>query len=83
MSEKRTLRIEKVPATSLLCIRWNGGGEVPAMLSGNYTSHAAAKQAIKVWQSLAERDVVVDEPILDEDKARALKRGPRKDIQPI
>lgn len=83
MTEKRSLKIEKVPATTLVCIKWNGGGEVPAMLTGNYTSPAAAKQAIRVWESLNEREVEVEEPILDEDKARTIKRNPRKDIQPI
>lgn len=75
----RSLRIERVPATTLVCIKWNGGGEVPALLSGNYTSHAAAKQAIVSWQATqpAEREVEVESPSEDVDKERAeaRKRG--------
>jgi hypothetical protein len=78
----RTLRIEKVPATTLYCIRWNGGGEVPAMLAGSYTNQAAAKQAIEVWKSQSGRvEVEEDSPPADE----AVKRigRPKKEIQPL
>lgn len=74
----RSLRIEKVPATTLVCVKWNGGGEVPAPLSGTYTSHAAARQAIDIWKSMNSREEVEEEsPALDEDKERqeARKRG--------
>lgn len=80
----RSLRIEKVPATTLVCIKWNGGGEVPAVLSGTYTSHAAAKLAIDVWKAQNGREEVEEEsPPMDEDKDRqeARKRGrPAKHI---
>lgn len=80
----RSLRIEKVPATTLVRIAWNGGGEVPNALSGTYTSHASAKLAIAVWKAAAGRDEVEEEsPALDEDKERqeARKRGrPAKQI---
>lgn len=74
----RSLRIEKVPSTTLVCVKWNGGGEVPAALSGTYTSPAAAKQAIAVWQAVnGKEDVVEESPPMDEEKERieARKRG--------
>lgn len=75
---ERSLRIEKVPATTLVCIKWNGGGELPAALQGNFTSHLQAKRVIDIWKINNDRlDVVEDSPSLDEDKERleARKRG--------
>lgn len=84
MSDKRSLRIEKVPATTMVCIKWNGGGEVPAALSGSFTSVALARQAINVWKLQGGREDVEEEsPSFDEDKERqeARKRGrPAKQI---
>lgn len=34
MSEQRSLRIEQVPASTLVRIAWNGGGELPEELKG-------------------------------------------------
>lgn len=77
MTNSKSLRIEKVPASTLLCIKWNGGGEVPAVLSGTYTSYYAANQAIKAWLAeQGDREVEVDEPQLDEQAVmQAKKRG--------
>jgi hypothetical protein len=72
MSEtnERSLRIEKVPASTLVRIAWNGGGEVPQSLQGSFTSHAAARQAIEVWKiNEAKREVREESPPLDEAKA--------------
>lgn len=74
----RSLRIEKVPAAALYCIKWNGGGEVPAVLSGHYTSPLAAQQAIDAWAASAEREVEVESPPADEAKKRG--RPPIKSI---
>lgn len=82
MTDKRTLRIEKVPASTLLRIVWNGGGEVPAALSGSYTSHLSAETAIKAWMAANDREVEIDSPGPDEQKAEQKKRG-RPPIQPI
>lgn len=81
MTEKRSLRIEKVPASTLVCIKWNGGGEVPAALSGHYTSYLQAKLAIDAWLADNDKEVVVVEPQLDEQAGKT-KRG-RPPIQPI
>ena len=73
----RSLRIEKVPATTLVCIKWNGGGEVPAVLSGTYTSVSLAQKAIDIWKATNDRDVEIESPPIDEEAARAeaRKRG--------
>ena len=73
----RSLRIEKVPSTTLVCIKWNGGGEVPATLSGTYTSVALAQKAIDIWKATNDRDVEIESPPVDEEAARmeARKRG--------
>lgn len=74
----RSLRIEKVPATTLVRIVWNGGGEVPAVLSGNYTSALQARFAIESWKAAAGREEVEEEsPSMDEEKEKqeARKRG--------
>ena len=76
----RSLRIEKVPASTLLCIKWNGGGEVPAELSGYFTSQSAAKLAIEVWKQKNNR-VEVKEESPSPDEAAA--RKPRGEPKPI
>lgn len=73
----RSLRIEKVPATTLVCIKWNGGGELPAELSGTYTSMAAARTAIAVWSGNEGREVEEESPSPDEQKAKLGKRAPK------
>lgn len=57
----RSLRIEKVPSTTLYCIKWNGGGEVPADLSGYYTTTGAAQEAINIWKKLNDREEVQEQ----------------------
>ena len=81
MSEQRSLRIEQAPASSLVRIVWNGGGEVPAALQGTYTTPTAAKQAIAVWEAQNKRsvEVVVKRPDEDQEMVSA-KRGRPKAI---
>jgi hypothetical protein len=81
MTEKRSLRVEKVPASTMLKIAWNGGGEVPPGLQGHFTSHFEAKAAIANWLAANGKEVEVTEPKLDE-QAEKTKRG-RPPIQPI
>lgn len=78
----RSLRIEKVPASTLVCIKWNGGGEIPAELSGHYTSHDAAKLAIEVWKAKNARpDVKEESPSTDEAANKTVKaKGEPKPI---
>lgn len=80
MSEARSLRIEKVPATPLVRVVWNGGGEVPAELSGCYTSHAAAKQAIAEYSAKVGREIQEESPSLDEAKEVRKPGRPPKSI---
>ncbi len=82
MPTSRSLRIEKVPATTLLRIVWNGGGEVPAPLTGTYTSHTMARQAIEVWKSVNGREEVVEESPSTDEAVNKPKRG-RPTINPI
>lgn len=71
----RSLRIEKVPASTLVCIKWNGGGEVPAALQGHYTSRSAALRDIELWKLTSGREEVKEEsPPLDEDATRQAAR---------
>lgn len=44
------------PVGTLHKIRWGGGGEVPAILSGSYTSKGAAEFAINSYLSTRKRD---------------------------
>lgn len=63
MINRRSLLIVPVPNSAMLAIRWDGGGEVPGALSGQYTSRKAAIDAISVWLSSQEdRDVDIDKP---------------------
>lgn len=55
MSERRTLRVESVPASTLVKLAWNGGGELPEALKGFYTSHKEATKAIDAWVAQNDR----------------------------
>lgn len=72
----KNLRIESDPGSALVRIAFEGGGEVPDMLKGLYTSPADAQRAIEVWKASGGRDVEVkvqaDE---DERKAQEAKKN--------
>lgn len=81
--EKRTLRIEPVPATALVRIAWNGGGEVPAAISGYYTSTKDAQRAIDIWSTNQGRpEVVVVEKDSRDDKDPKKLVVKTEDIEP-
>jgi hypothetical protein len=69
--DKRTLRIEPVPATALVRVAWNGGGELPQALKGYYTSVKDAQRAIDVWSTNQSRPEVIVVP-----------KDPRDDMDP-
>lgn len=54
MSEKQLL-IEQAPGSTLLRIRWGGGGQIPAMLAGQFTSVRAAEEQIALWKDQTKR----------------------------
>lgn len=54
---KRQLRIEKVPASTLVRVAWEGGGELPKVLKSEYTSPTAAQNAINAWMASENREV--------------------------
>lgn len=67
----KSIRIEAVPSSTLVKFAWNGGGELPAELSGTYTNTAAAMQAFRAWiANQKDREVNL------EQKEEAPKRGP-------
>lgn len=63
--------IEPVLATSLVRVRFEGGGEVPASLSGSYTTPAAAQQAIDVYLADKGRQAETVDQRLEEERANA------------
>lgn len=72
----RNFRIEPVPSSSLVRIVWEGGGEMPAKLSGGYTTPAKAKEAIAAWTDEQGREVeVVVKAEVTEAELQA-RRGP-------
>lgn len=73
MSDK-ALMIEKIPASGLVRVRWDGGGEVPGELGGMYTSYLDAKRAITVWMA---QNRQVDIKVQEEDEAKPLLKRPR------
>jgi hypothetical protein len=76
MINKRSLLIVPTPNSTMLAIRWDGGGEVPHELQGHYTSRKAAIDAIAVWKSkeAAREEVAVDEPREEPLPRRASRR---------
>ena len=51
MANKRNLTVVKVPYSTLYAVAWEGGGELPDKLKGQYTTHAEAKIAIQAWMA--------------------------------
>jgi hypothetical protein len=58
MSEKN-LRIERDPSSLLYRIKWEGGGQIPDLLQGQYTSVAKAEEQIARWKSQTSRTPAV------------------------
>lgn len=58
MSEKN-LRIERDQKTLLYRIKWEGGGQLPDLLQGQYTSVAKAEEQIARWKSQTSRTPAV------------------------
>lgn len=85
MADKRTLRIEPVPATALVRVAWNGGGEVPDSLKGYYTSVKDAQRAIDIWatnQSRPEVLVIPKDPRDDLDPKTLVVKDVEKELNP-
>lgn len=49
--EKRSLRLEKVPNSTLCRFAWNGGGELPESLQSHFTSPATAYQILAAYNT--------------------------------
>jgi hypothetical protein len=75
----KNFRIDPVPSSSLVSIAFEGGGEVPDVLKGHYTTPAAAKIAIEVWKAAhPERDEVEVTVAREEEEKAAQERVARK-----
>lgn len=69
---KRNLKVVPVPSSTLVRVVWEGGGEVPDALKGQYTSSYAANMAILAWYST--KGAVEEEVALlkrDDERKRA------------
>lgn len=78
----KALRIESVPASTLVRIAWTGGGEVPDELKGSYTSRTNAKLAIAAWQaSNPDREVEVEKA--GEQKVERKAKNPNLHMEPL
>jgi hypothetical protein len=68
-------------------IRYQGGGEVPGVLEGLYTTRQLAKDAIIAYLATQPpRDVEIVDAQAEAEKALQERRGPgrpKKEIQPI
>lgn len=82
---KKALRIEPIPQSAMVRIVWEGGGEVPASLSGSYTSPLVAKQAIATWEAVHRDEpvVVVVKREEDEKKQQQKEKPTAKEISPL
>lgn len=61
--ERKVIRLEPVPGSSLCRFAWNGGGELPVALSGSYTGPAMAYQALTAY------NLTQSSPVKLEDRA--------------
>lgn len=78
----KALRIEPVPASTLVRIAWTGGGEVPDELKGAYTSRANAQLAIAAWKaSNPDREVEVEKA--HEQKVEKKAKNPNLQMEPL
>lgn len=55
MSKQRQLIILPLPASTMVRIAWDGGGELPDALKGSYTNHSEARSAIMSWMASSGR----------------------------
>lgn len=75
----KSLRIEAVPNSTLVRFAWNGGGELPAALSGTYTNRKTAEQAMNEWLATqTDREVVLEASKAEEQPRRGPGRPPNK-----
>ena len=86
---KKAFVIDTIPQTTLVCIRYEGGGEVPAELQGTFTTRQLAKDAITFYaykRDGADSAPEVVDVVEEKEKALQERRGPgrpKKEPQPI
>lgn len=82
MSKK--LRIEPVPASTLLRIAFEGGGEVPDALKGHFTTRTIAEAFIRDWAAAnPDREVEVVPQKTEEPQKRGPGRPPKVSMSSI
>lgn len=67
---KRALKIEKFPASTLVRIAWEGGGELPDRLKSLYTTPRDAQMAIDAWMASENREVELVELYKKDEEAK-------------
>jgi hypothetical protein len=80
---RKALILEPVPGGALLRFRWEGGGEVPAALSGQYTSVAVGRKAAAAWVAADPDRVVVVHSKRELDEAALQERIKRDELSRI
>lgn len=76
---RRTIRIERTPVGAGFRFAWNGGGEVPDRLKGDFTSEKIAKEHFTAWN--AEQDEPVELSTIHNPEPSP--KAARREIQPI
>lgn len=84
--EKKSLKVLPLPGTTHCRIAWTNGGEVPASISGSYTTPYMAKQAILAWyaandrqeQMLAPVEVVTLNDVLEREEEKRKPKAKRE-----
>jgi len=56
MALKKNLLIRSIPASTMVEIYWEGGGELPSALKGAFTNIKTAKQAIATFLDSTDRE---------------------------
>lgn len=80
----KTLRIEPVPASTMVRIAWNGGGQLPPELEGSWTNTKMAQQAITAWATKNERGEMKAEVVeREQDLPRRPGRPPKAKMEPL
>jgi hypothetical protein len=79
----KALKIVRVPNAPHYEVRWEGGGEVPAILQGTFTSVMDAMNHITVWEDTREKDEPVEVKDLTADIPMEKRRGRPPTMRPI
>lgn len=72
----KSLVIEPIPGTTMVQIKFEGGGELPEALKGAWTNRSLAHKAIDVWRSdKKDRNVEVKDQRVEDEKVLMERLG--------